>query len=299
MVGGSTGFANRRILDITTNVLEFQPNYLAMPRRITPLGDTRPFAPDPLSPVRVRARALSADQHIEPHSHDWAQLAWSESGVTRVTVESPQPMTYLVPPSRAVWIPPGARHAVEILQAARLRTVYVDAARVPDGWNRSRVIRVSPLLRELIAALDASTPPPPGSTTRSQALTDLALDEMFRSTADTLGVPLPDPQTGDKRLIALCALVLRDPTAHTSLAALAHAVGASERTAARLFERDLHTRFQPWRQQVVLAHALPLLAGGMAVSQVAAACGYRSASAFSAMFRQAMGQAPLAFAHKV
>jgi AraC-like DNA-binding protein len=72
-------------------------------------------------------------------------------------------------------------------------------------------------------------------------------------------------------------------------------VGASERTMARLFRNELGTSYQQWRTQAVLAHALPQLARGMPVAQVAAAAGYASDSAFSAMFKQAMGKAPSHF----
>ena len=48
----------------------------------------------------------------------------------------------------------------------------------------------------------------------------------------------------------------------------------------------------------VLAHALPLLARGTPISQVAAATGYASDSAFGAMFKTAMGQPPSHFMHK-
>ena len=42
-------------------------------------------------------------------------------------------------------------------------------------------------------------------------------------------------------------------------------------------------------------HSLPLLARGMPVAQVAQASGYASDSAFSAMFKAAMGQPPSQF----
>jgi AraC-like DNA-binding protein len=89
--------------------------------------------------------------------------------------------------------------------------------------------------------------------------------------------------------------VLRAPAERATLAQWAAEVGASERTMARLFREQLGTSYQQWRQQVVLAHALPLLARGMPVSQVAAAAGYASESAFTAMFRAAMGQPPSSF----
>ena len=52
---------------------------------------------------------------------------------------------------------------------------------------------------------------------------------------------------------------------------------------------------EPFEEQAILAHALPLLARGTPVSQVAAASGYASDSAFSAMFKAAMGQSPSHF----
>ena len=45
----------------------------------------------------------------------------------------------------------------------------------------------------------------------------------------------------------------------------------------------------------MLAHALPMLARGAPVSHVAAASGYASDSAFTAMFKAAMGQPPSHF----
>jgi transcriptional regulator GlxA family with amidase domain len=38
---------------------------------------------------------------------------------------------------------------------------------------------------------------------------------------------------------------------------------ASERTVARLFREELGTSYQQWRQQAILAHALPMLARGV------------------------------------
>jgi AraC-like DNA-binding protein len=67
---------------------------------------------------------------------------------------------------------------------------------------------------------------------------------------------------------------------------------------ARLFRDELGTGYQQWRQQAILAHALPMLARGAPVSHVAAASGYASDSAFTAMFKAAMGQPPSAFQRK-
>lgn len=256
-----------------------------------PVGDTDAFTPNHERPVRVRARSMAADAHFEPHRHAWAQLAYCATGIVQVTAATPDEVTYIVPPSRGVWIMPGALHSINVLEAAEFRTLYIDASVTPPGWDGCRVIVVSPLLRELIPALDTA----PLSPEREALLTRLVLDELTQADTHALGVPMPHAQTGDKRLRALCEAVLRSPSERATLAEWAADIGASERTVARLFREELGTSYQQWRQQAILAHALPLLARGTPVSQVAAASGYASDSAFSAMFKAAMGQTPSHF----
>lgn len=278
------------------------------------------FIPSRRRPVRVRARSLPADTHFEPHRHGWAQLAYCTSGILQVTASVPDDITYIVPPSRAVWIAPGALHAINVLEAADFRTLYIHAGATPAGWQGCRVIVVSPLLREMVLALDEMDPhallPPegaafalgrPGGKTheepglgakREAMLSGLLVDEITRADTQPLGVPMPHAEHGDKRLRALCEAVLRAPSERATLAEWSADMGASERTMARLFRDELGTSYQQWRQQVILAHALPLLARGTPVSQVAAASGYASDSAFSAMFKAAMGQSPSYFLNK-
>ena len=266
----------------------------------TPVGDTDPYTPSVDRPVRVRARSMPADTHFEPHRHAWAQLAYCATGIVRVNAVQPaqtrEEVTYIVPPSRAVWIAPGALHCIDVLRAAEFRTLYMDASVTPPGWNGSRMLVVSALLRELVRALDALHVPADGpGVARERWLTHLVLDEIARADVQALAVPLPHAQHGDKRLRALCEAVLHAPAQRATLAEWAASVGASERTAARLFRDELGMGYQHWRQQAVLAQALPMLAGGASIGDVAAASGYASESAFSAMFKAAMGQSPSSF----
>ncbi|HEX7890225.1 MAG TPA: helix-turn-helix transcriptional regulator [Ramlibacter sp.] len=263
------------------------------PRRSLVAPDnTDAFQPSRARPVRVRSRHLPADAHFEPHRHAWAQLAYCATGMLQVSAADPDSatgeVTYIVPPSRAVWIAPRALHSVHVLEDAQFRTLYLDASASPPDWQGCRVLMVSPLLRELIPALDVPGLP----RAREDLLVSLVLDELRGAATQALGVPLPPAQGGDKRLRALCEAVLRAPAERATLAQWAADVGASERTMARLFRDELGTSYQQWRQQAVLAHALPLLARGVPVGQVAAASGYASESAFAAMFKSAMGQPP-------
>jgi AraC-like DNA-binding protein/mannose-6-phosphate isomerase-like protein (cupin superfamily) len=245
-------------------------------------------------PVRSRARALAMDAHIEPHQHPWSQFTYCASGLMQVTVtQGERETTFIVPPSRAVWIPRNVQHNVVVLETAELRTVDIEYSVLPQEWAECRVLVVSKLLRELVHALEGSEP-----GARETALMALTVDEIAHADTQALGVPMPHSDHGDKRLRALCEAVLRDPAGKSQLTEWVADVGASERTMARLFRSELGTSYQQWRTQAVLAHALPQLARGMPVAQVAAAAGYASDSAFSAMFKQAMGKAPSHFQTK-
>jgi AraC-like DNA-binding protein/quercetin dioxygenase-like cupin family protein len=263
------------------------------------------FVPTHARPVRAKLRMLAADTQVMPHSHPWAQVAISTTGVIRLTVNNG---TFIVPPSRALWIPPGVEHAVTMVEDADLRTLYfhqppgrcgpqaLGAAddRVgagDDAWRQCRVLEVSDLLRALVREMptepDGDTAPAAATLLREQHLSALIRDELARAAAVKLGVDLPH----DKRLRHLCEAVLADPTRHDTLAAWAHDTGASPRTVARLFRSELGSTFTQWRQQVILAKAVSLAAGRMPMGQIAAELGY-SASAFSAMVRKSVGQPP-------
>ncbi|SEI95489.1 AraC family transcriptional regulator [Paraburkholderia diazotrophica] len=242
------------------------------------------FAPTPTHPIRVRSRPMPAGVRIARHTHAWAQVAYASRGVLRVGTFG---TTWMVPPSRAIWVPPYVLHEVVIVEDAFLRTLYVNEAAVPAGLDTCRVVEVSGLLREVIAALDT-----PGLLPdRERLLGSLALDEITRSEPLPLSVPMPT----EKRLRALCEAVLADPANAGSLERWASTVGASTRTIARLFRQELGVSFSQWRQQAVLARAIPLLSQGRPLSHVARELGYQSQSAFSAMFRRAFGESPRAF----
>jgi len=240
--------------------------------------------PSPSRPVRMVARNLEASQTLAAHRHDWGQITYAQEGVIRVAVAG---SSWIVPPLRAIWIPPSTVHEVVTLERARLRALYVHGGAVPFTDARCRVIEVSALLRESIAALEHA----PAESAREALLAALILDEMRHAATLPMQIALPD----DKRLRALCNLLTAAPGSIATLAEGARRVGASERTLARLFRSELGMSFGEWRRQMRLAHAAALIARGMPMSQVAAELGYTSQSAFSAMFRKTFGQSPSQF----
>jgi AraC-like DNA-binding protein/mannose-6-phosphate isomerase-like protein (cupin superfamily) len=273
--------------------------------RSRPIGPLTPhlYVPTAQRPLRAKQHRMATDTRVVPHHHPWGQLALSPSGVVRLTVENG---TYLVPPSRALWVPPGVEHALTVVEDSDLRTLYIHqppgrcGPEVPRSqeaaWRQCRVLEVSDLLRALVLEMNVQpdgTDPPltADELQREKRLTALVLDELRRARPVRLGVDMP----ADKRLRSLCEAVLDNPTRHATLAGWAHDSGASERTVARLFRQQLGTTFQQWRQQVLLAKALSLAARKLPMSAIASELGYASPSAFTAMVRRSMGAPPSRF----
>lgn len=259
-----------------------QPSY--QPERYVPTAER---------PLRAKARLLEHLADIQPHHHDWAQLVFSFSGAVRVGTPR---STYIVPPSRAVWIPARLEHAVTAIERADLRTLYVLEDVLPGpAWASPRVLEVSPLLRELVQALptepDPCPPEPADDEARRRGLEQLVVHELRRARALPLGVALPS----DPRLRRLCEAMLREPGRHAGLEAWAAEAGASPRTLNRLFREQLGTSFLQWRSQLLLSHAVTLAARGRPMGHIAAELGYASASAFSAMVTRTVGMPPSRF----
>ena len=132
------------------------------------------FAPTRDHPIRVRSRPMPTGDRIAWHTHGWAQVAYAPRGVLRIGAAD---STWIVPPSRAIWVPPQVPHEVVVIEHAFLRTLYVDESVIPAGLDMCRVVEVSALLREVIAAIDMRGLP----AAREQLLGALALDELTRS----------------------------------------------------------------------------------------------------------------------
>jgi len=275
------------------------------PPRAAAIGPLTPhlYTPTAARPLRAKLLRLRADTRVVPHAHPWGQVALSSTGVVRVTAPH---ASYIVPPSRAVWIPPGVEHAVTVIEDAELLTLYLHqprsrcgparSAAESAGWRQCRVLEVSSLLLALARQLDATpdgarAAPSRETLARERRLAALLLDELRRAAPVRLGVDLPQ----DKRLRRLCEAVIEAPSRHATLAAWAADAGASARTLTRLFRSELATSFVQWRQQVLLARAVPLAARNVPMASIAAELGYASPSAFAAMVRRSVGAPPSRF----
>jgi len=260
--------------------------------------------PSPGRPVTGLASDYPAGHEIPPHSHPWAQLLFAATGAMWVTTEAG---TFVVPTSRAVWVPARMPHRLRMTGAVAMRALFVAADRAVETGlpDACRVVEVGPLLRALILRLHAlqgvgaegaaGVDDDDGIDVLNMERRELVSRLILLELRAVDAVPLYLPQPRDPRLRALCARLLADPGCLLGLEALATEAGASARTVARLFRQETGMRFTDWRQQLRLAAALTLLADGKSGKAVARALGFRSASAFTAAFRRSLGRPPTAF----
>ncbi len=218
------------------------------------------------------------------HTHDDHQLAWASTGVLTVLTDS---ATWVLPPTRALWIPAGLRHEVRAAGPATMRPLYVRPDRWSIHWDRPTAVTARPLLADMIAYLyDESLDPPQ----RARAEAFLA-DLLEPVDVTTIEIRMPC----DERAERVAAGIVSDPADGRTLSAWGRQVGASSRTLARLFVIETGLSFARWRTLARLRAALPALAAGRPVSTVASQVGYDSSSAFVAAFRRETGLTPGAY----
>jgi AraC-like DNA-binding protein len=218
------------------------------------------------------------------HSHDRAQLVHGEFGVMSVRTDRG---AWLVPPGFAVWVPAAMEHQVNAISAIRMATLYVHADSTVPVPEDCVVVSVPILARELIlrAADLPDSYPDDGPETR---LISVLRDELMGLAPAPLHLPLP----ADGRARAVTDRLIDSPADARELEDWGKTVGASGRTLARLFTAETGLSFGRWRQRRRLLAALERLAAGAQVTTVALDLGYKSPSAFIAMFRRELGATP-------
>jgi AraC-like DNA-binding protein/quercetin dioxygenase-like cupin family protein len=234
--------------------------------------------------VAVLARTLAPGHRIPLHVHRRGQLLHAVSGIMRVeTTEA----VWIVPPARALWLPPAWPHSVTMRSHVEMRTVYF-APTICTGLPVQPVlVEISGLLRELILAL-LEEPSDYDENGRGGAVARLILTELGRLPERKLEVPMPR----DERALRVARALLDNSSLGHDLDRWADDAGASRRTLARLFRSETGLGFAEWRARLRAIDGLARLSDGTSVAETAASVGYASPSAFSAMIHRMLGHPP-------
>ncbi|KAF7598745.1 MAG: AraC family transcriptional regulator [Candidatus Dactylopiibacterium carminicum] len=243
-------------------------------------------------PVVARVETLVPGSMTPWHCHDWWQLSWAFSGVLSLSTRQ---ATFIAPPQRAIWIPPGIEHQAHNVSQTEMRSLYVARELVPeDAGARCRVLGMTPLIRELIVAV-SGLPPDYATEGPDWRMIQVLLDQLLQR--PELAFDLPHPEDG--RLLGICQRLQQTPDDPRTLEEWAHWAGLSARNLSRLFMQQTGISFGDWRQRLRLLLALEALERGDRVTHVALDSGYQSPSAFIAAFRRTFGMTPSAMFKRV
>ena len=236
------------------------------------------------SDVVVCTFPMPAGTVFDWHTHDDHQLAWAAQGVLTVRSGS---SAWVLPPTRALWIPAGVRHETLSASTTTMRTAYVRPDRCPVTWLNCTPVAVSALLAELLEYLmDEQL-----DATRRAHAERVLVDLLVPVSAVSFDVRMPS----EERSRRVAEMLLEDPSDDRTLVQWGHEVGASGRTLARAFLAETSLPFGRWRSLLRLRVAMEALAEGVPVANVARAVGYESVSAFVASFRRETGITPAAY----
>lgn len=232
--------------------------------------------------VRVWPTQHLSGTRISFRYDEWGQLVYAAEG--SITVETPDG-AWVVPPHRAVWVPPATPHEVVVHGRTTLRSLYLREN--PKLSKRSCTLGLTPLARELILHI-AAVAPLTKTKPEHRRLAAVLIDHLHE--LPVLPVYLPQPRT----VVAQNAASLLTEWSISTVEVASH-VGLSLRSLERLFKEETGLSLGAWRQQARLMESLRLLSQGESVGNVAFQVGYAGDSAFIYAFRRAFGIPPGAF----
>ncbi len=238
-------------------------------------------------PVVATETAYPDGHVVAPHHHRRSQLLYGSTGV--VVVITPE-IAWVMPPQRAIWIPAGTVHEVQMLGDVSKLNLYIEPDAIEGMPDCCQVLGVSHLMRDLLAEA-VTLPANYDLGGRAAALMALILHEVPRLPVLPLSLPLPR----DEALATRCRTFLLHPSAHDTIDRWSRSLSVSRRTFTRWFRQQTGLSFVEWRQQACLLAALPRLAADHPVTTIALDLGYDNPAAFTAMFKRVLGSAPTVY----
>ncbi|MGY4330863.1 AraC-like DNA-binding protein [Bradyrhizobium sp. LB1.3] len=218
------------------------------------------------------------------HKHDRAQLLAVTSGSIAVVAEG---ATFVAPPERGVWVPAHTLHETRHFASTRLRTLYIEPGACGALPDRTTVVQINPLMRELLSAI-VGRPREYEEEGADGRLIDVILDQIAVSRVLPLNLPIPISAP----LRAVAMEILERPMGGPDLHGLSNSLHMSTRTLQRQFKSETGLSLRSFRRQAKLLKALELLSARTPVSRISDQLGFGEPSAFISMFRAAYGVTP-------
>jgi AraC-like DNA-binding protein len=221
--------------------------------------------------------ALMGDSYIGEHVHKKGQFLYTEGGVVFLKTAT---KSYFLPARHYIWIPAGMKHSIHPSSShVVMRNLYFPKYETDtDFFDKINIYPVNDLLIELIMFTNRWNgnifPVEEPKYSIAKAF-KLILPELSQS---ELPLALPYPQNQK----------LKDIIKY-----LEENISESERTLARLFQKELNMSFIQYYTILRMLTALKLLLDEkLSVNEVALKVGYSSLPTFSNTFNKVIGVRP-------
>lgn len=251
-----------------------------------------PRLPNVLEKLGIAAWELprASIRQVPAHSHDEAQMCGLDRGLAILETEAG---SWMCPPGRCVWIPSNMVHSLRSCGKISGWMMRLDTRERAGLPVEPRILTLSPLLKALVVRMMSwvENPEPDAAKRR---LVEVLHDEIRGASQIQLHLPFPR----DPALKRMATQLAEGPKTAKDLAAVARAVGLSERSLFRNFQKETGLSPGQWRRQMQVLRSLELLAEGRSVTETSLEVGYESAGAFIRAFRQIVGTTPTEYVRK-
>jgi AraC-like DNA-binding protein len=218
------------------------------------------------------------------HHHERAQLLYCSQGSFHLEITN---KAFLVPPTRAIWIPAKMQHHAYSAQRVSHRSLYFDIHHFKHLATQMEVIKVSPLLKELIIKACSFKPNYPEKSPESR-IGMVIVDEILKATTEPFFLPL----SKNTKLTSIKHYILDHLANKPTHIQIAEAFHINPKTLSRLCKKETGMTLEQWVMQIKLLKAIEMISTGATTTLTAQSLGYSNDSAFIYMFKKLTGGTP-------
>jgi AraC-like DNA-binding protein len=236
-----------------------------------------------IAPLWLSFRHDPAHSLYPVHGHAWAEFIYAFDGIMEVKIDQ---VDYITPPPYGIWLPPHIQHSGLNRTAVSHGTLYVHESLCAKLPKNAGILLTSPLVSALFEHLKNHQEQL--NIEEQQRLLHVLLDQLHH--AKLMNSYLPTSQ--HPSLGPVLKHLHQHPADNRALHAFALLSNRSERSLARLCQKELGMSLHEWRQRLRVIKAMSLLHQNRTVESIALDLGYASASAFIQVFKRWMHTTP-------
>lgn len=222
---------------------------------------------------------------ISLHHHPFMQLTLPLQGTVKLQLEQGW---WLATPGTGILVAAGVEHRAIYPRTSRLINVHFSLDSTENAPPAAQMVNVS----EMLMALGHELQTLAARKTHNAPLEAMRQVLIYQLRQNVIETDLFMPEGTDRRLQKVIYTLRSNPGCTDSLAVLAQSSGTSQRTLARLFEKETGMTFLRWRERLRMMVAIERMMSGQSIVETALDLGYQSASSFTTAFTRLVGIPP-------